>query len=145
MSGSTNLLTAGAALDAVTDRGGSGTYLALLTAAPTPNTSVDMGDVTEITTPASNGYTRQSVSFTDPATDPEGDDRTTSNSAEITFGAFTSDLGSATHVALCAAATGDAAIRYLWKLDTARNPDVNDSIVIAANTLKIQMASQSLA
>lgn len=145
MAGSTNLATASAALDAITDRGGAGTYLALLTAAPTPDTSIDTGDVTELTTPASNGYDREAVTFTDPASDPEGDDRTTSNSAEITFGPFTSDLSAVTHVALCDAATGDAAIYYLWKLDTARNPDDNDSIVIAANALKIQVASQSLA
>ena len=106
------------------------TYLALLTAAPTDTSTV--GTMTEVTTPATNGYARQAVTWTAPAGDPSS----TENTAQLTFGPFSADLLNVTHVALVdslAAGTGD--IIWWWAVDVAKDPANGDSITVAAAAL----------
>lgn len=106
------------------------TYLALLTATPTDATT--MVSMTEITTPASQGYDREAVTWTVPTGDPAS----TENTALITFGPFTADLGNVTHVALVSALTGTAGdFIWWWAADVAKDPANGDSITIAAGAL----------
>lgn len=126
------------ALDAVTGRATvttRTTYLVLLTAAPSDTTT--MSTMTELTTPATNGYSRQSVTWTTPALDTSV--MATKNSAQITFGPFSADLGNVTHCALVSASTGTAGdfLAY-WTLDAARDPASGDSIQFAANALVLK-------
>lgn len=131
--------TAGAniGLDAITGRATQTArtmYLALLTAAPTDTTT--MATMTELTTPGTNGYSRQTYG---PAA-PSGDPSVTSNGGAITFGPFTADLGNVTHVALVSASTGTAGdLVWYWTADTARDPINGDSITIAAGALTMSM------
>lgn len=106
------------------------TYLALLTAAPTDATT--MATMVEVTTPGSNGYSRQPVTWSAPSGDPSS----SSNTGALTFGPFTADLGNVTHCALVSAATGTAGdFIYHWALTTARDPANGDSIQFAAGAL----------
>lgn len=109
-------------------------YLALLTAAPTDATT--MATMTELTTPGTNGYARQSVAFAAPTGDPSS----TSNSGVLTFGPFTADLGIVTHCALVSAATGTVGdLTAHWALTTARDPANGDSISFAAGALVLTL------
>jgi glycine cleavage system aminomethyltransferase T len=125
------------ALDAITGRATQTTrtmYLALLiTSAPTDTTT--MSTMTELTTPGTNGYSRQTVAFSDPTTTG-----TSSNTGTITFGPFSSDLGNVIAVALVSTSTGTAGeLVYYWNLSGAeqRDPANGDSITIAAGALVI--------
>lgn len=131
--------TAGAniGLDAITGRATQTArtmYVALLTAAPTDATT--MATMTELTTPGTNGYSRQAYG----PVAPTGDPSVTSNTSAITFGPFTADLANVTHVALVSAATGTAGdFVWYWTADVARDPISGDSITIAAGALTMSM------
>lgn len=106
------------------------TYLALLTAAPTDATT--MATMTEVTTPGSNGYARQAVTWSAPSGDPSS----SSNTGALTFGPFSADLGNVTHCALVSASTGTAGdLIFWWSLTAARDPASGDSISFAAGAL----------
>lgn len=135
MAGQASTVGANIMLDAATGRAtqtARTTYLALLTAAPTDATT--MAGMTEVTTPATNGYARQSVSWTAPTGDPSS----TQNSGALTFGPFTADLGNVTHLALVSAATGTAGdlVAY-WTADVAKDPANGDSISVASGALTL--------
>jgi hypothetical protein len=107
------------------------TYLALLTAAPTDATT--LATMTEVTTPASNGYNRLAVTWSDPAAT-----EVSSNTAVLSFGPLTADLGNVTHCALVSALTGTTGdFIYWWALDTARDPAINDRIEFAIGALSM--------
>jgi hypothetical protein len=121
------------ALDALTGRAAvtghnTGKFLALCSTAPT-----DTALGTEILTAGSGGYARQAVTWSAPTGDPSS----TSNSATITFGPFSSDPANATHAMLMDAATGGTAANMVmhWQLDTARDAAIGDSISIASGSL----------
>jgi len=97
-------------------------YLALGTAASDSS-------FTELTTAGTNGYSRQSVAWTDPGTTGS-----TSNTGIVTFGPFTSNLANTTHCALFDASTGGTMLFY-WTLDDARDPESGDSISFAVGAL----------
>lgn len=101
------------------------TYLALATTAPT-----DAAAGTELTTPGSSGYNRQAVTWSAPTGDPSS----TSNTALITFGPFSADLGNVTHLMLMDATTAGNMLFY-WTADVAKDPANGDSITIAASAL----------
>ena len=104
------------------------TYLALLTAAPTDAST--LATMTEVTTA---GYSRQAVTWSDPAAT-----ETTSNSNTITFGPFTADPPNVTHCALVSAASGTTGdLIWWWNLDTARDAASGDSISVAAGSLSM--------
>lgn len=118
-------------LDALTGRAtqtAQTTYLALATTAPT-----DSALGTELTTPGSNGYNRQAVTWTAPSGDPSS----TGNSGVITFGPFSADLGNVTHLMLMDVSTGGTASNMLayWTADVAKDPQNGDSITIASGAL----------
>lgn len=127
------------ALDALTGRAtvsSRTTYLALLTAAPSDTTT--MATMTELTTPGSNGYSRQTITWTAPA-DSSGT-RRTENEGVITFGPFSSDLGNVTHIALVSASTGTAGdFLAFWTADAARDPANGDSISIADGAIYLTL------
>ena len=133
MAGEFSTVGANIALDAATGRATQTArtmYLALLTAAPTDST--DMSTMTELTTPGSNGYDRQTCAFDAPTGDPSSTD----NSSLITFGPFTSDLGTVTHLALVSASTGTSGdLTMYWTADTSKDPANGDSITVAAGAL----------
>ncbi len=105
-------------------------YLVLLTAAP--NDATTMATMTELTTPATNGYDREIVVFDLPAGDPSE----TENDSLITFGPFTSDLANVTHVGLVSALTGTGGdFVWYWTADVAKDPANGDSITIAAGAI----------
>ncbi len=105
-------------------------YLALLTAAPTDATT--MATMTELATPGSDGYSRQTVSWTAPSGDPSESE----NTGAITFGPLTADLGNVTHIALVSAATGTSGdLVWYWTADEAKDPSSGDSLTIAAGAL----------
>jgi hypothetical protein len=109
------------------------TYLALLTSAPSDTTT--LGTMAELTTPGTNGYDRQSVTWSAPGSDGAGA-RETHNTGTITFGPFTSDLSNVTHCALVSASTGTTGdFIFFWALDSARDPASGDSISFAASAL----------
>lgn len=136
MAGSASNVGEKIALDAMTGRATQSartTYLALLTEAPTDTTT--MSTMSELTTPGTNGYSRQTVTWSDPGTGGS-----TSNSAAITFGPFTADLPNITHCALVSAATGTAGdLIFYWTADVARDPISGDSVSIAAGSLTITL------
>lgn len=133
MAGQPSTAGANIMLDAVTGRATQTSrtmYLALLTAAPDDTTT--MASMAELTTPGTNGYSRQTCAWSAPTGDPA----TTSNSSLITFGAFSSDLGNVTHLALVSASTGTSGdLVWYWTADAARNPANSDSIEVAASAL----------
>lgn len=127
------------ALDAITGRASATartTYLVLLTAAPTRN-STTLANMAEVTTPGSNGYNRLAVTWTAPSGTTT---RTTSNSTELLWNQFTADLGAISHVALVSAQTGTTGdFLESWDLDTVRDPALNDGLRIAAGALTLSL------
>jgi hypothetical protein len=118
-------------LDAVSGRATATSftaYLALATSAPT-----DTALGTELTTPGSNGYSRQTCAWDASTGDPSSMD----NTSLITFGPFSSDLGNVTHIMLMDVSTGGTATNCLWywSADVAKDPANGDSITIAAGAL----------
>lgn len=134
MAGEISSVGAGFALDAVTGRAtvtSRTTYLALLTAAPSDSTT--LGTMTEVTTA---GYSRQAVTWSTPSGDP----RATSNSATLTFGAFTADPPNVTHAALVSASSGTTGdFLWFWTLDNARDGANGDSLTVASGALVATM------
>ena len=133
MAGQPSTVGANIMLDAMTGRATQTArtmYLALLTAAP--NDTTTMATMTEVTTPGSNGYDREICAWDAPTGDPSSTD----NSALITFGPFTADLGQVSHIALVSASTGTAGelVAY-WTADVPKDPANGDSITIAAGAL----------
>jgi hypothetical protein len=109
------------------------TFLALLTTAPTDAST--MGTMAEVTTPTTNGYTRQQVTWTDPTTT-----ETTSNTGALTFGPFSSNLSPVTHCALVSAATGTSGdFIFWWELTSPRDPENGDSISFATGALSMSL------
>lgn len=137
MAGQASTVGANNALDAINGRAtqtARTTYLALLTAAPGDATT--MVTMTEVTTPATNGYARQAVTWTAPSGDPSS----SNNSGVITFGPFSADLGIVTHLALVSAATGTVGdFLYYWTADVSRDPANGDSISIADAALTMTL------
>jgi hypothetical protein len=133
MPGEPSTVGANRMLDAVNGRASAtarNTFLALLTAAP--NDATTMANMTEITTPGTNGYTRQQVTWSTPSGDPSA----SSNSAALTFGPFTSNLDNVTHVALVSAQTGTAGdFLWHWAVDEPKDPAIDDSITVAVGAL----------
>lgn len=118
-------------LDALTGRAtqtAQTTYVALCTTAPT-----DTALGTELTTPGTNGYDREIATWTAPTGDPSSSE----NTALITFGPFTADLGIVTHAMLMDVSTGGTASNMLawWAVDVSKDPANGDSITIAAGAL----------
>lgn len=133
MAGQPSTAGANIMLDALTGRATQTArtmYLALLTAAPGDATT--MATMTEVETPGTNGYDRETCAWDAPTGDPSSTD----NSSLITFGPFTADLAQVTHLALVSAATGTAGdlVAY-WTADTPKDPANGDSITIAAGAL----------
>lgn len=137
MAGQASTVGANRMLDAVNGRATATartTYLALLTAAPGDATT--MATMTELTTPATNGYARQAVTWGAPSGDPSE----AANTNAMTFGPFTADLGNVTHLALVSAATGTAGdFLYYWTADVARDPANGDSITVAVGALTMNL------
>lgn len=135
MPGSPTVVGAGYGLDAKTGRAGVAArtmYLALLTAAPTRDTT--LADMVEVTTA---GYARQAAAWTAPAGSP----RVTSNAAAVTWGPFTADPPLVTHLALVSAASGTVGdIVAFWTANTARDAAIGDSI--SANAGAITLTEQ---
>lgn len=128
MAGQPNTAGANRMLDALTGRATQTSYtsyLALCTSAPT-----DSAGGTELTTAGTNGYSRQTVTWSAPTGDPAS----TSNSNLITFGPFSSDLGNVTHLQLMDAATSGNVLAY-WTADVAKDPANGDSITVAIGAL----------
>ena len=118
-------------LDALTGRAtqtAQTTFLALCTTAPT-----DTALGAELTAPTTNGYSRQTITWTAPMGDPSS----TGNSALITFGPFTADLGIVSHIMLMDVATAGVAANCLayWTVDVVKDPANGDSITIAIGAL----------
>lgn len=118
-------------LDALTGRAtqtAQTVYLALATTAPT-----DSALGTELTTAGTNGYNRQTVTFNAPSGDPSS----TSNTALITFGPFSADLGIVSHLMLMDVSTAGTATNCLayWTADVSKDPASGDSITIAIGAL----------
>lgn len=137
MPGEFSTVGANYALDIVTGRsagpGARTTYLALLTAAPSSGDATTLSGLNEISTA---GYSRQAVTWTAPSGDPSS----TSNSATITFGAFTADPPNVTHCALVSAQTGTTGdLLMYWTLNSARNAENGDSIVVNAGALTMTL------
>lgn len=105
-------------------------YLALCTTAPT-----DTALGTELTTPGTNGYSRQTVAWDATVA---GDPSVIDNTSLITFGPFSADLGIVTHIMLMDVSTGGTAaanMYYWWTADVSKDPANGDSITIAAGAL----------
>jgi hypothetical protein len=102
------------------------TYAVLLSAAPTDATT--LATMAEI---SNGGTVRASVTWSDP-----GSGESSSNTNVLTFGPFTTDPASATHVGLVSAASGTSGdFIFWWVLDTARDGAIGDSISFAASAL----------
>ena len=124
------------ALDAVTGRAtltAATTYVALLTSAPS-----DTSTVAQLAEYGATGYTRQPVTWTQPALNGSNVAET-SNSGSLTFGPFSSGTGATiSHCALVTSASGTTGdVVAIWTLDTSRTPSTNDSLQFAANALKL--------
>lgn len=135
MPGEPSSVGAGFALDIITGRaagpGARTMYVALLTAAPSDSTT--LATMTEL---SATGYSRQSAAFSAPSGDP----RSTSNTAQLTFGPFTTDPANVTHLALVSAASGTTGdFVWFWTADTARDAAIGDSITIAASALVLNL------
>jgi len=138
MAGQASQVGANIMLDAVNGRAtqtARTTYLVLLTAAPN-DTTTTMANMAELTTPATNGYSRQSVTWGAPSGDPSQ----AANTNGITFGPFTADLANVTHLGLVSASTGTAGdFLYYWDADVARDPANGDSITVAVGALTMSV------
>ncbi|MFE9525244.1 hypothetical protein [Streptomyces sp. NPDC006631] len=135
----TNPFWAAAALDFLTGRAVAytaprSTYLALLTADPTPEdgSAASMTTMSEITTA---GYARQQVTWTAPA----GVTKVTANNALLFYGPFTADMtDAASFAALVTTASGTAGqIIYVWPIDGPLQAATNESLQIAAGSLTL--------
>lgn len=113
-------------------------YVMLLTAAA-PSDDPVLSSLTEVSAP---GYARQPLSASNLAsavTDPTTYAGSIENSAQLTFGPFTSSTGigtPATYAALVSPAssmTGD--VMFVWQLDTAGFAAQNESLAIPASSL----------
>jgi hypothetical protein len=109
-------------------------YIALYTATPADNT---LG--TEYT---ATGYARQAITWTLPtAADPPN----TWSTSQLTFGPMTggtgSSIGWASAMELSSGGTA-ANMQAWWTLTNAKNPGVNDSVVIASGSGGIAMSLQ---
>lgn len=140
MAGEISRIGARVALDYLTGRSvGSGadfatwtanrsTYLALCSTAPT-----DSALGTELSTSGS-AYARQAVTWSQPtAADPAS----TQNSADVVFGAFTSDPPNVTHCMLMDASSGGTATNMLmwWALDFAKDAATGEQIKFTSGNL----------
>lgn len=135
MPGEMSSVGAGYALDIVTGRaagpGARTMYVALLTAAPTDATTP--ATMTEL---SATGYSRQAATFSAPSGDP----RVSSNTAQLTFGPFTTDPANVPYLALVSSASGTTGdLVYFWTADNARDAAIGDSITIAAGALVCQL------
>ncbi len=111
-------------------------YVMLLTSGPSDTDTIDTADANELTTPGTNGYDREQVTWGAPTGSPT---RRVENDAEVVYGAFTADLASVSHCALVSAATGTSGdFIYYWTLDAARDPQNGDTIRFAAGALRMQ-------
>ena len=91
---------------------------------------------TELTI-GTNGYTRESATFSAATTD--GTKHSVKNSADITFGpANGGNWGLITHVAVHDASTGGNMLAYA-QLDTSKTVSDGDTFVIQANNLTISL------
>lgn len=108
------------------------TYLALCTA--DPGKAPTVAGLAELTT---SGYARQTCVWTAPtAADPS----VVQNNATITFGPFTADPPSATHLALVTSASGTTGnVRGKWTLDVAKDAATSESIQIAAGAVTMSL------
>lgn len=135
MPGSPSVVGASLGLDAKTGRApvaARATYLALLTAAPTAETT--LGTMAEV---AAAGYARQETPWAAPAGVP----RVTSNATIETWGPFTADPPLVTHIALVSAASGTVGdLIAFWTANTARDAAIGDSI--SANAGAITLTEQ---
>lgn len=135
MAGEPSTVGANIMLDALSGRAtqtARTTYAVLLTAAPGDATT--MASMAEVTTPATNGYDREIVTWSAPTGDPSS----TSNTALITFGPFTADLANCTHLGLVSTLTGTAGeFLWYWTADVAKDPALNDSITVAIGDLSM--------
>jgi hypothetical protein len=137
MTGKLNIVGAGYALDAVTGRAtvtARTTYLALLTAAPTPSSST----LSTISEYDGVGYSRQVVFWnSDPAVTP----RVIGCTNGAHFGPITAGTGATiTHWAVVSAGsgiTGDVLAQGDWA--TPRTPEVGDSLTVAPAAVNIQI------
>lgn len=133
MPGSPTVVGAAYGLDAKTGRAtvtARTMYVALLTAAPTSETT--LATMAEVTTA---GYARQTAAFTAPSGTP----RVTSNVGALTWGPFSADPPNVTHLALVSAASGTVGdlVAY-WTANTARDAAVGDSISANAGAITLQ-------
>jgi len=130
MPGQPNTAGANKMLDALTGRATQTaytSYLALCTTEPTDSTPG-----TEVTAAGSNGYSRQTVTWSAPTGDPS----LTSNTNFITFGPFSANLNEVTHLQLMDAATGGNVLAY-WTADEPKDPANGDSITVAIGALSM--------
>ena len=79
------------------------------------------------------GYSRQTVTWSAPTGDPSS----TGNSALVTFGPFSADLGIVSHIMLMDVVTGGVAANCLayWSADVVKDPANGDSITIGIGAL----------
>lgn len=135
MPGSPTVAGAGYGLDAKTGRAtitARTVYLALLTSAPTRDST--LATMAEL---SGAGYARQTATWSVPSGSP----RVTSTAAVITWGPFSFDPASVTHVALVSAASGTTGdLIAFWTVNTARDASVGDSI--SANAGAITLTEQ---
>jgi hypothetical protein len=113
-------------------------YVGLATADPGENPT--LAGISEVTTA---GYARQQIALT-----AASDAATTesSNDAIETWGPFTADPASIGWAFLTDVASGTGGtIFYRWKLDTARDAAINDSLQAAIAALKAQITDTSTA
>ena len=133
--GNLALTAASNALDAITGRvtvNSRTTYLALLTAQPAVEDTI--ADLVEVTSPGTNGYARQQVTWSE----PDGTPIATDNSGTVVFGPFSTDLDSVVSCALVTVPTGTAGdVLYLWDLDVATDPANGDTLTFLSGLLKI--------
>lgn len=111
--------------------GGANTYIALMTAAATP----ESGTVTEV---AGGSYARQAISATTgwSAGGQVGDAYEVSNAGSVTFSQATADWGLVTHFAVYdALASGN--LLYYGALDTSKQVYNGDTPSFPAGTLKV--------
>lgn len=121
-------------LDAVTGRAAASartTYLALLTAAPTDQST--LATMAEVSTA---GYARQAVTWSVPTGDPSS----TNNTGALVFGPFTGDPPNVTHCALVSSASGTTGDFLMWwALDTAKDAALGESIQFNAAALTMTL------
>ena len=120
-----------AVLKNTTYAGGANTYVALLTAAATP----ESGTVTEV---SGGSYARQAVAAASgwSAGGQVGDFYEVSNAADIAFPVATADWGTITHFAIYDALTSGNEL-YFGQLDASKVVSSGDQFKFLAGNLKI--------